>query len=95
MDDIASRSVFSPGRRAFAAALFLVLSCGGAAAQVARIDRAEVIEDGRYTLTPGPGGSVPAATLVEASDVVPAQVGAQFGFRYILAGEPPEAPVNL
>lgn len=79
----------------FCAGLLAILWAGGAWAQVAKLDRVDVIESGLYNMTRGPGGSQPAATFVESTDIVVARVGSTFGFRYLLVGEPAGAPVNL
>ncbi len=79
----------------FCAGLLAILSAGGAWAQVAKVERVDVIESGLYTLVRGPAGSEPVATFVESTDTVVARVGSTFGFRYLLVGEPAGAPVSL
>ena len=59
-------------------------------AQTARLDRVEIVEAGTYKLAAN--GSVAVAGL---STTVAANLGVQFGFRYIPVGEPRGGAVAL
>src|SRR5262245_51701366 len=99
-----------PGLRLLALAVALLAAWAGAGesatAQVARVDRLEVVDHGLFQLRTGERTAAPgtatgwataasAATLLERTDRVPARRGVAFGVRYIVAGSDTGIGVSL
>jgi hypothetical protein len=87
-------------RIALTLALIGIAGSAAYAQQTPRVDRIEIIEAAIYRFTTGPRTGnrptdAPDVRAVEFSTVVPAQVGVQFGFKYLVVGEPAGAPVLL
>jgi hypothetical protein len=91
--------------RALLAAL-LVLTPAAARPADVQVERVEIVDAGTYTVTVGeetadpnaPSGAIAApvtATLVEATTAIPARLGLEFGFRYVVVGAPAGAEVAL
>jgi len=92
-----------PMRLALAAAMLATLSPAALAADVTRID---VLDTGTFVTETGavtPDANMPhgetvavtGATPVDTATTVPAVIGTDFGFRYVVVGSPEGAPVAL
>jgi hypothetical protein len=75
-------------------------------ARVPRVERIEVVEYGLYASTPAgarsapdaPGGAIGQSSderHLETTQTVPARLGVQFGFRFLILGEPAGAQATL
>lgn len=87
-------------RLILAALAMLVFAASDASAQAPRIERIDVLEAAIYDIDlkgilPGQQPESKDVKIVEKTDVVPAKVGIQFGFRYVVIGEPAGASVYL
>ncbi len=89
------------GLRLLVLVFLAALAPAAAWAQAPRIDRVDILEAAILEITverSGPSERPVQTTkvrIVEVSTTVPARVGAQFGFRYLVVGEPAGATVNL
>lgn len=84
----------------------LLLTITGARAGEVRVDRVDILEKGVFALETGeqtqdpgtPTGEITAVTtarLLDATETIPARVGTEFGFRYVVVGEPDGTEVAL
>jgi hypothetical protein len=84
----------------------LMLMACPLAADAATVERADVVDKGIYAIVEGektpdantPTGTVTAVeseTLIAATDTVAGKVGTEFGFRYVVVGEPKGEAVRL
>lgn len=84
----------------------LVLVPLGALADDVRVDRIDVVDRGIYVIEAGaqtknagtPTGEITAVTTarnVAATTTIPARVGVEFGFRFVVVGAPAGAKVAL
>jgi Domain of unknown function (DUF3859) len=89
-----------------ALALFALAPLAARAADVATVERIDVLDTGVYTVETGavttdPGAptgeitAVPVATNVEATTEIKGDVGLEFGLRYVIAGAPEGSDVPL
>lgn len=92
--------------RCLPVAALLVLAPFAANAADPLVERVDIVDAGIYTVAVGeetpdptaPTGTIAApitATLVAATDTIPGRPGLEFGFRYIVVGEPGGAEVPL
>ena len=75
-------------------------------AEGVRVERIDVVDTGIYTIATGeetadpnaPTGTIAAVTTVtnvEKTTTIPGRLGLEFGFRYVIVGEPAGAEVPL
>ena len=85
--------------RALLVLALLALAPSGVAAQTPEIERIDVLEAGLSELVMGkdPAGKpvLKSARVVEATTTIAAELGAAFGFRYVVVGKPAGATVAL
>ena len=78
----------------------------GAHGEYVRVDRIDVVKKGIYVIETGketpdantPTGKIMAVTTVkniESTSTIPARLGLEFGFQYVVVGEPSDANVSL
>jgi hypothetical protein len=82
------------------------LLASGACAETAKVDRIDIVEKGIFVIETGketpdattPTGKITAVTTarnIESTTTIPARLGLEFGFRYIVVGEPAGTEVTL